>query len=512
MATYRKTTDSADEWSNPLSPFYAPAGQSQSNPQFTVGATNPELGGYGAYYPYTTSDPLQAFEQNRIAAGSWGNQMERDLANAQNQYGALETGARDQLYYGPGGYSNILAGGGGYTDAEMQNMLQTDLIGGSMATNAELQDLGYLTPGEQAAQLGTPFLGADTFRSGLGDVYAAQSQGNAAVRSAYGTLGSDVQKNISQAGDASRGAVNTMQGAYDAAIDPSQLGLSSDFNQSYNFSPADEQAMRYAAMRTVGVQSQADRDAMERAAAAAGNASPLALASAMNRRAYGGDIAAADAATQAAIQARQLGLSTTATKEQMRLGAAQDLSSRQMNAAQNVGTARLSNEQLQGTQALNANLTANQAALAAEQGLGAQGLATSQWALAGQTAANTAAEQSQADRQANLNATNTANLQNMLNTRNQQGTAAGQYYGNVYANSANLNQSLAQQGREFLTQQQQAAQEGRTTSAQQRISAQGTTQSGLNAGAQGQLQSKYLPSKWSAVGNYAGGVLQGYGG
>jgi hypothetical protein len=66
---------------------------------------------------------------------------------------------------------------------------------------------------------------------------------------------------------------------------------------------------------------------------------PLALSAALARQRQTGDVAASDAMTQAAIQAKQMELQTQQTLEQMRLASAQDVSNRRMQAATTSGQA-----------------------------------------------------------------------------------------------------------------------------------------------------------------------------
>jgi len=484
-------------------------------------ATNPYGNPYAPTpwrYPYTTAEPADEFAQNRIGAAGALNQQEQDLTGMQGYYGGMQADATGRLYApGVGGYSDIMSGADtGYNPTEMSNMLQRDTIGAGMARPDELNNLAYMSPGEQAAQLGTPYLTADTFRTGMGDVYGAQSGGQGNVRSAYGSMYGDTQSNLGNAANFTRGAVGTMGNLYNAAIDPQALGLSSQFTGQYQFTPADEQAMVNAAGRSAGLGAQTANDALARAAAAQGATTPMQIAALQSRNLYTGGISAADAMNNARISAKQLGLNTALTGEQMRLGAAQDVSGRLMSEAQNVGAANLANEQGLGQQNLAYTQAANAAKLAAEQGLSQQAVDTAMYGTSGQTAANQYGEAQSAGRNAALSATNRANLGTALNTRYGQGMGAGQYYGGVYQNAANTRQGLNQQARGFVTGQQAAGQEGQATAAQQRIGLLGTGTGAVNAASQGGFQSRFLPSALSRglnIGFNAGaGVIKAFGG
>jgi hypothetical protein len=157
-------------------------------------------------------------------------------------------------------------------------------------------------------------------------------------------------------------AVRGLQTGLNAAIDPAQLGLSSQYTTNYNFTPEDMQNIINAAGRKVGEQTMATMDQLQRAAAASGTNAPLALSAALARQAQTGDVAAADAMTQAAIQAKQTYLNTQQALEQMRLASVQDISNREMQAATTSGQANIAAQETMGQEEAQLTQAGEQAA------------------------------------------------------------------------------------------------------------------------------------------------------
>lgn len=118
------------------------------------------------------------------------------------------------------------------------------------------------------------------------------------------------------------------------AINPSKLGLSQEYQTRFNFGPQDEQDMINQAGRTVGLAGTAAKEDLIRRAMAEGNTNALGLSAAQNRVQRTSDVGKADAMLNAKIAAKQLGLDVTGRKEATRLGAEQDISNRQIGAAQ----------------------------------------------------------------------------------------------------------------------------------------------------------------------------------
>ena len=148
-----------------------------------------------------------------------------------------------------------------------------------------------------------------------------------------------------------RGAVDTERLSMDAAlpgnvraslqagaagirgtVDPNRLRASSEFLSRYDWTPEDTERLAEQAGRTVAQRTLADQEALERAAAAEGNTSPMAVAAAKARTRLQGNIAAGDTMTNARIAARQNELAALMGREQVRLGAEQGYSDRAREA------------------------------------------------------------------------------------------------------------------------------------------------------------------------------------
>lgn len=198
--------------------------------------------------------------------------------------------------------------------------------------------------------------------TGIADANAAESMGaidrgrlrydpNVAARNT-GTL-TDSAGRIRAATDTGRlsqdpnftgnveGALSGGESNLRGTVDPSRLGLSSEFTEGYNWTPEDSEALAGQSARLVSTAAAGRRADLEQRARAAGNASPLGLESAAARSRIAEDVAAADAITNARIAGRERELSTTRGREEMRLGAEQDISGRQSAIESELGSRRL---------------------------------------------------------------------------------------------------------------------------------------------------------------------------
>jgi hypothetical protein len=294
------------------------------------------------------SNALQGFGQQSVG-------LYDQLLGSQQQFG----GDLYSQMYGPQGTYNGLLAGLGYGQGGVQ--LSPDQQAAIMGSNGQ----GGLSGVDSYGQ---PISSQQLQALGLSQAQIAQIQGNpgqvlANTEANVNTLG----QNITQGNQNVTGAAGQGMGMITGSVDPRALGLdptytsgiagalgtegqqlgaatgnrnlnlSDQFNQQYNFSDADKQAMISAAGTQVGNQFQTGMDTMARNAAASGEASPLALAAANTRSNVNSAAQAGDAMTQARIQATQTQLGVEQAKEQMRLGSAQDISSRQMQAAEALG-------------------------------------------------------------------------------------------------------------------------------------------------------------------------------
>ncbi len=306
------------------------------------------IGGTPTTFGYKNSNNVgDILSNDRQYAYGQGGEL---ISNYGEGLAGFNQRARSLGAVGDSAYADLLQNPG-YTaeqDAAIKNQSGLDALGWT----PEMAQSNFLTPEEEAAQRGDPAAGQKT--------YNAQAENLRNDARNYGTSVSDVY-------DTGATDLNTATGGMsqrlDNAIDPTQLGLSSDFTQNYNFGPQQQQDIVNDAGRTVGQGTAAVTDQLQRQANAAGGASPLAMAAALDRQRQTGAVASADAMTKARIQAAQLGLTTEQAKEQMRLAAQEDLSSRRMQAATTAGQADIGNQQFLTSGRANAKTTTGQAYL-----------------------------------------------------------------------------------------------------------------------------------------------------
>lgn len=445
-----------------FSPYYQ-GGQGYQVPSYGQGIPG---------FSFTTDEPLQMAEQNRMYGYTWGRGMDADLQNALGTYGDREQGFLDWQVAGPGGYGDILQGKGGFSPEQQQNILQKDYITGGMASPQEWQALGYLSKGEQEARLGSPYLAAETFASQIPRYENAVYDAAGNQRSIFGPEGS------------MGGLMPYGKSEYDAAINPELLGLSGEFLQNYKFGPEDEQAMVDAAGRTVGLRTQSEMDQLERNAAAQGQSSPLAIQSALSRSQLTGDIGAADAMTQARIGAKQLGLDTSLQREGMRLGTEQDISNREMQRISSL---------------LGLGLNIGQSELGMEQGLSQDMYNMLKYDIGNRTGLTQYGEAESAGRHGTMQDAQRNYLSNMTNQRYAQGANTAQYLGNQYGNIYNTQLGQEQQARNWLADQQKLAQEGAATTRQQRIGAASTSFAPITQSTGQAMTWSMQPSIWDKL-------------
>ena len=301
------------------------------------------------------------------------------MAQQQQRAGQLG-GVGDSMYA-------FLQANPGYTPAQAQAIMNQPGLD-ALQWNQGMADQNFLTGDEQTAIQGDPYAAyrgyAQTASIPQFDAQGnpiLDAQGNQVMQSQADYLNQlsrqyqgTVQGMYDTGATALGGALGTMGTGLSNAIDPSKLGLSGQFTQNYNWTPEDSQNIINAAGRNVGEQTAAIQDQLQRQAAAAGSNAPLALSAALARQRQTGDVAGADAMTQAAIQAKQQELLVQQTLEQMRLGTAQDISSRQMQEATTMGQSDI---------AANEYLTSGRAAAGLQTG---QEQITEQNTIAGQEA------------------------------------------------------------------------------------------------------------------------------
>jgi len=463
--------------------------------------------------------------QDRLAARSWQQAIDQSARDTMNRYQNREGGFLEQQLYGPGGYQDILAGRGGYTPEQQGNLLQENLLNQGMASEGQLETQ-YLTPGEQASMAGSPYAARDISAGQLQGLHGMLSGSEAAQRNAVDYLEGRMDTGINATNLGMRpdyyGEIKDIIGdtatGYGEIIDPRYLGLSDEFTNRYQVSDRDLQNIRDAAGRKIGLQTQAQNEALMRGAADYGNTNPMALTAAMNRTKLLGDIGSADAALQAEMAARNLQLGTTQNREQMRLGTEQDIAGRATEGLQHLSGEALANAQLyeQMRQDAERDLSnrfigigseVGQAKLATERGIGEAQQQLGQYGTGLVTGLTQYGESEAARRNAELAANRQdvgyQNIGTRWGQRYPASEALSSRYGGVYGQQ----KAEEQEGRGFLGGQQAAAQEGALTSQQQRI--QAYPASGVNETTRTSIFAHQLPKNWQKVAGAAAGFFGG---
>ncbi len=449
-----------------------------NTPETEYPNTPPPPVNYGPRGPYGTAyapganwpafnmegDMEKLAQQDRMQAGAWGDLLEGGFAESQNRYENLEGQAREQAWNGMGGYADILGGRGGYSDEDAANILQRDMLEGGMAGDSDYA-ANFLSPEEIAAMQGNPYAARDMAAGKLGYLDQWLREGDAAQRGAVSALDTDLN----------------------AAVDPLKLGLSDEYKANFNFGQGDADLLADQAGRIAGTNALAREMQLRDAAFAQGNTSPIALEAARGRTGIYGDIAAADSITDARLKGKGLMLDVARNREMDRLGAERDISGRQRDIASEIRQTQLGTEKgisdaWNNYGRYNTDLMVNttgQAEAAAAQRAGA--LAT------------------------NRQGANQANI----NTRfGQAGTASSALSGR-YGQIAGQKKAEEQEGRGFLTGQQDRAQAGGQGAAGNRLGLYGTRMAAQGAGSDRAIQAKNLPTWIDKLAGFAGGAAGG---
>ncbi len=452
-------------------------------------------------------DINKRIESDRNMALTEGEGLQGDLRNytnvQQERAGGYENSANRA-------YEGIAAGYGGYSDAEKAAIQNNDYLNSLQLSDQQMQD-NYLTQDEQGTlawaqdadgnwyQTGTPGIRGDPYRayrqlgtdessmdtamnSWRDQVGGAIGEGDTGINNALNTTGSNVREAVYGQRDVMRNDLNDIAGLTRQYVDPSKLGLSDEYKDTYQVTPRDMQNIRDKAGRSVGAQEAMDEQNLELKANAQGNTSPLAIQAARNRMRQTGAVNEANAMSNADIAAKQLQLNTEQTREGTRLGAEQNyanlgtsneqyMGNSTLGTESTLGAAQIGAEQYLGSQQQQARQFQSSQKVAAQQTLGAAAQGAEQWKTGTNLAAGQTAEQAEQARNqylaTNRQATNQSN-------QNQQFTRGQYIYGNTAANNTNFaNQRLTaeQEYRNYLATQGQQAQQNVTIGNQQRTGA-----------------------------------------
>lgn len=517
-------------------------------PQSYYGPGNQQPGFGGGQPPYTGSAIDQMAQNNRnMALGQAGS-----LQNELNGYTQYQQG-NDFQYSNmlDSAYGGIASGGGGYSDAEKQQILNNPALQ-SLQLSQDQANSNYLTPEEQAGIKGNPNTASDYLSNAQGGINANLNAYGDQVNGALGDQSTNVNKALTDTSTGVRqaagqtyadmsGIQNYMNPAINnnlkdtasgvrSYVDPSKLTTSNEYNQNYNVTPQDQQNILDQAGRTVGNQEMSDEARLVQAGNAQGNMSPLAMASARQRLRQTGAINEADAMSNAAIRAKQLQLDTTQQRENTRLGAEQGYAGLGTSSNLALGQQSLGGQEYLGNLASQDTAIADQAMLGAEQYLGTQNVNAQQFL--GQSKLSNKQQLANRQNSTDLNIANkgtdtAANAEQNASTRaagiagNRQGTnqsnqnaqyQRGQYiYGQgSQANTNFANQRLQQEQeyRNYLGGRQQQASQNQQVGQQQKLGLYGTGTSAINnatAGATANYQAK--PGDPTSAVNLTGSIV-----
>jgi hypothetical protein len=294
---------------------------------------------------YDGSDYTQQSRNNRARATGQGDQFNQELTD----YGQ-DQDWWNQYYRGKGdsAYGEIAAGRGGYSPQQQEDILGRSGLDEMQMTPEERQ-ARFLTEGEQSGIAGDPNKalgwfdpeGLDTINTeGNKRLYENIGESGRALNNTYDEDALSLSKGyrdelgniVGDQASGVRGSLNSGAGRVRGAIDYGKLSLDPEFRRRYEMSDRDVNDMTQSAALTQGNVSRGRIDAIQRAAAASGGMSPLALAGAYNELTTRGDQQANQAMLNARIAAKGMQADRLKTAEGMRLGAEGDYAGLLSNA------------------------------------------------------------------------------------------------------------------------------------------------------------------------------------
>jgi hypothetical protein len=318
-----------------------------------------------------TKKYLQQADQNRDKFNQQGDKISGDLADQAGYYNTNEQAYQQQ---GDEAYQE-LRDNPGYTSDEMAGVLGDPNAAFKYYDPDQLNRDTYKNIGD-ISNAATNYGGGirdSANRAGAGlDVAAAAGSGG--LRSAAGKLGTGMRTAADEYGAGINSSVDNMRaglnapandqlawqgGVYnynraeneggldeygqklDSATSRDNLGLSNNFAKDYAFTDADGQNMKDIAAQATAGQYRKMGDQARIRAAAQGNTSPAAMAAIEANLGAQGAAEAGDSATRAAMAANQERAKRVQDIEGMRLGAEQDISSRQTANAGNLYKGRI---------------------------------------------------------------------------------------------------------------------------------------------------------------------------
>jgi hypothetical protein len=396
--------------------------------------------------------------------------------------------------------------------------------------NTSAGDLGkeFLTPGETSAIQGDPNAPVQTMTAGTNaegaqlNAYGANLGGNVnALDTGVGGQLSNYSTNLAGANtNLDTGVVGAANdfGALNAAVGNPALG---NQNQEQQLSNQDVQNMETAAGTTVGNMYRTSEDQLQRAAAAAGNTDPLALASANERLDAQSAAGEGDAEVQAQIAAENAQAGRASQIESQRYGEAANTAGLQagaatteqaqlQNAAALAGTTDVQSAETMGQAGVNAAETTGLAGINAANTYGAQAINESETAGAQNYNAANTAEQEAAARAANIAGNRQATQTSVNNTEYGQGTNSAQLTAGGATNVGQTRIGGEAAYRAGVAGQQASAQQGGENAVTQQQNAYNTQTTGLNSSGSNRVEEETGNIKGSAT-NQAASIISAIG-
>jgi hypothetical protein len=387
----------------------------------------------------------------------------------------------------------------------------------------------FFTSGEQSGIAGDPnapvqTMGAGTAAEGAQlNAYGANLGGNvAALRTNVGGELANYSTDLSGANTNLDTGLAGAQGkfsALDTAVNNPALG---DLSQEKQMTNKDVQDMRTAAGTTVGNMYRSSEDQLRRAAAAAGNTDPLAIAAATSRLDAQSAAGMGDAELQAQIAAQQAQAQRaheietqrygeTANTAQMRAGAATTEEAAAQNAAALAGLTNVASANAIGQTGVKAAEDVGAAGINAANVYGTTAVNQATTAANQNYSAAALAEQEAANREALLATNRQATQGNVSATKYGQGVQTEQLTAGGAANVGQTRIAGESAYRTGVAQQQGLAQQGGETAVQQQQNAYGTRTSGLNQGGSNAVSDQGNNQRNSVV-NQSATLLSAIGG
>lgn len=562
-----------------LLPQYGPswnASNVQFNPNAAIGGSpiyyGQQIGAAGdpslTYSPdLSSNDPSRALRNAQNVTYNLGAGIDASTFQQQQQQQALynQFGNAANTAYGQ------LAQQPGYSAGDAANIEQSDRINGAVTTPDQYASLNP-TAAQQAGMMGNTAsyssaynpsainsTTADMASNMRGNVAATaqndtsvlgqqqQSLGNALNNNDLGVSADYVANNsnvLNSTADRLSGSQDQAGSSLNSAINNPGLNTSADYARQAGMTDGEVQQTATQAATNVGLQSQAQKDSIARAAAAAGNASPLAVAAAQSRAGVQGMVATGDAVTDANLAARAQQRTAATGVQQTQLGAAQYQTGAQIGAGEYQGSLGSQNAQYEGNlaqsavqQQENTRLAANQyvagqqvnaanavagnqlqsnqytgnQGLSAESAIGGQGLAGQQFNQNLGTNIAMSQDQANTQRASQLYGVQQGNTQYAQQSNYNQNMGAASALSGNYQTVANQALNGQQQYRSYLTGQQSQALGAQQTAQQQQIANYGTMSNGLNSNAANMGNYQLGKSQQSFTTNLGEAVGQGLG-